>query len=292
MTLARMDERMRRTNAIASMLALAIAITQVTGVDAFARVSAPDPGKSGEDDPAAEQRKTEGLRLYEEASTKYDAADYAGAVESFKASFDLLGDPRLLYNIAVCYDRLDRFDEALENFARYRAVADPAEHEEVDRKVASLEKRRDAAAGGPTEPGPSTQGDKSPEPGHGSSGSPGGDASKRKVFTPAAWGLMGGALVGLGMGLGFGLASLSQDNKAKDGCPETDGMRICNEAGNEALQKGRTFGIVADVSLGVGGALAVATIVVLIVNGTRKKRANAGTRAQVVPNFSGVAVRF
>ncbi len=292
MTLARMDERMRRTSAIASMLAGSIAITQVTAVDAFARVSAPDPGKSGEDEAAAEQRKTEGLRLYEDGSTKYDAADYAGAVESFKASFDLLGDSRLLYNIAVCYDRLDRFDEALEYFARYRAVADPSEHEEVDRKVASLEKRRDAAAGGAPAPSPSTQGNGSTaDPAHGSSGAAGGDA-KPKVFGPAAWGLMGGAIVGLGLGLGFGLASLGQDRKARDGCPDVDGERVCNEAGSEALAKGRTYGIVADVSLGVGGALAVATIVVLIVNGTRRKKANAATQARVVPTFTGLAGRF
>lgn len=283
---------MRRTSAIASMLALVIAVGQVTAVDAFARDSAPEAGKSGDDDPAAEQRKTEGLRLYEDGSTKYDAADYAGAVESFKASYDLLGDSRLLYNIAVCYDRLDRFDEALEYFARYRAVADPAEHEEVDRKVASLEKRKEAAAGGAAPPSPTTQGDRADDPAHGSSGTNAGKSDKPKVFGPAAWGLMAGAIVGLGLGLGFGLATLSQDKKARAGCPEVSGERICDQAGSEALDKGRTYGIVADVSLGVGGALALATIVVLAVNGSRRRKASSGTRAQVVPTSSGVLVRF
>lgn len=283
----------RRASAIAWLLSVAIGTMQVVPTAAFARSGAPDNDKGGEDEPAAEQRRTEGLRLYEDATAKYDAADYAGAVTSFKSSFDLLGDPRLLYNIAVCYDRLDRFDEALEYFARYRAVADPAEHEDVDRKVASLEKRREAASRDPAAPGPTGEGDRSKRtPAAGTVDERPGDATKRpKVFGPAAWGLLGGTVVAFGLGLGFGLASLKQDREAKSGCPDVGGSRICDDDGAAALKKGRTYGIVADVSLGVGGALAVATIVVLIVNGTRRKRASSSV-ARITPTFTGIVGRF
>jgi hypothetical protein len=287
--------RRRVTTGLA--LSLVLGANEVMPASALASAFRGPADSAPDADPAAAQRREEGTRLYEEGSVKYDAGDYSGAVTSFKASFDLLGEPLLLYNIAVCHDRLDQFAEALEYFARYRAVADSSEHANVDRRVASVETRRDAAASADSSPprGASGKRNGGEEP-RAIQVTPRDDGGERpaRVFSPAVWGLTAGAVVAFGFGLGFGLASLSQDRKAEDGCPDVGGVgRVCGQEGKDALAKGKTFGIVADVSIGVGGALAVGAVVVLIVNATRRKRgAKDDSRAHLTPSLMGLAGRF
>lgn len=268
-----------------SAVLVAVLATHALVLGAIPSARAREAAAPTEDD----ARKAEGLRLYEEGTQRYDAGDYAGASEAFKASFDLIGDSLLLYNIAICYDRLDRYDDSLEYFRRYRAVAPAAEYGEIDRKIASVESRRDQAAT-PIEGAAEPEGRSTATP----AARPGDDAAapaRPRVMGPAAWALLGTSVAALGVGLGFGLSSASARRKGLADCEVTDAGRLCERDGDDELHRASVHGIVSIVAISAGAALAVAAIGVIAGKATRGRRSNA-TRAQLRPTLGGLAGRF
>jgi tetratricopeptide (TPR) repeat protein len=262
------------------------------GVVVLGSVASPDAVEARA--PAAEP-DPKGMELYQTGQAAYDGGDYREAIKSFKAAFDVLGDSNLLYNIAVCYDRLDEFDAAIEHYERYKAVADESEHAAVDRKIASARERKRKAEAEAT---PSASGDGPPptEQDPPSTAGPGADAKPRedvRIFGPAAWALTATAVVAYGLGIGFGVVSMQRGDEAEKGCPDVGGDRICSQRGGDDLAAARRFGITADVSLAVGGALTVALIAVLASNAVKRKRARAAeARVQVRPTGLAVTGRF
>ena len=293
MTRASIPSTCRST--IRSGVVLALALTPTSAASPIAHASAPADEAPPADDAAA-QRRADGLALYEQANAKYDAGDYPGAVDDFKASFDLLGDTLLLYNIAVCYDRMDEFDAALEYFKRYRAVAPPAEQADVDRRVSSINARKAArtrSTGSNSADATPTTGPTERRPDARGQADTGAGPTTTKVFTPTVWALAGVSVAALGVGLGFGLASSKRSDAADDGCPEVDGVRLCTAQGSDDLDRARQFGVVSAASLAVGGALAIAAIAVLATNATRaKKQRNRGAQTRIFPTPLGVSGRF
>lgn len=276
-----------------SILSAALSLVLCAGgasIPTTATAAAPDDKPAGD---ATSDRHAEGVRLYEDGTAKYDTGEYAAAIESFKASFDLLGDPLLLYNLAICYDRLDDLDASLEYFKRYRGVAPASEYAAIDRKIASVEARKAARSSkapaddrgdsrsrpsqradviGPDEPSPRT---------------------KTKVFTPTVWGLTGASVAVLGLGVGLAVASVRRDRRAEDSCAEQGGVRLCDASGSDDLAKGRTLGIVGVTALAVGGALAVAAIAVIATNASRGRRGQrSGNQARIIPTPLGLVGRF
>lgn len=83
----------------------------------------------------------------------FSRGDYDRAIAEYQAAFELSGEPSLIFNVALCYDRTDRPEPALEAFQRYLSlapagsVADEA-RDDVARLVPIVEKlRADRAAG-------------------------------------------------------------------------------------------------------------------------------------------------
>lgn len=78
------------------------------------------------------------------ASARFDSGDYEAALAGFLEAYELLeGDRRqanVLNNIAVCYQRLFRYDAALEYYERYLAESesDASDRAEVEAIVAGL----------------------------------------------------------------------------------------------------------------------------------------------------------
>jgi tetratricopeptide (TPR) repeat protein len=94
---------------------------------------------------AAESEQTRFAReLTLRARERFEAGDYAAALAEFTRAYGLLAsDPRradLLNNIAVCHERLFRYDLALEYYQRYlrEAPSDPADRAEVEAVVRGL----------------------------------------------------------------------------------------------------------------------------------------------------------
>jgi outer membrane protein assembly factor BamD (BamD/ComL family) len=70
---------------------------------------------------AAEDKRSEARRLYDEATAAFGVGSYAEAAEKYKASFKLHPEPALLYNAAQAYRMAGNRQRALplyRNFVR------------------------------------------------------------------------------------------------------------------------------------------------------------------------------
>jgi hypothetical protein len=71
----------------------------------------------------------------------YSRGDYEGAIEEFKAAFDIKANPSALYNIAKSYEKMARYDEAIEHFQQYLDL-DPkaSDRSDVEETIKRLKK--------------------------------------------------------------------------------------------------------------------------------------------------------
>ena len=76
---------------------------------------------------------------------RYSAADYQGALESFQEAYRIAPNPAVRVNMANCYERLDRPDEAIFNYERFLSEAGPdvpaTRRTEVEAALAALRAR-------------------------------------------------------------------------------------------------------------------------------------------------------
>src|SRR4051812_8397813 len=85
-------------------------------------------------------------------SAYYEQANYSDAAKEFNEAHRLSQRPDLLYNIALAYERLERWDEAIASLNRYlRDKPDAQDRSLIQTRIENLEKRRDA---GPPAPSP------------------------------------------------------------------------------------------------------------------------------------------
>ena len=76
---------------------------------------------------------------------RYQAADYASALESFQEAYRIAPNPAVRVNMANCYERLERPNEAIFNYEQFLAEAGPtvpaARRTEVEAALAGLRAR-------------------------------------------------------------------------------------------------------------------------------------------------------
>ncbi|MBK6685124.1 MAG: PEGA domain-containing protein [Deltaproteobacteria bacterium] len=76
----------------------------------------------------------------------YSKSDYEGAIEEFKAAFDLKATPSALYNIAKSYEKMGRYEEAIDNYQQYLDLdpkaSDRADVEETIKRLKKSIKER------------------------------------------------------------------------------------------------------------------------------------------------------
>jgi tetratricopeptide (TPR) repeat protein len=106
---------------------------------------------------AAEDKKNEARRLYDEATAAFGVGNYAEAAEKYEGSFKLHPDAALLYNAAQAYRMAGRRERALQLYRNFlRIYADNPRAEDARNHVSALEKAiADAAPTGAPAP-PST----------------------------------------------------------------------------------------------------------------------------------------
>ena len=234
--------------------------------------------------------------LFENGRALYQDGSYDGAIAAFKSAYELSGDPVLLYNIALAYDRMDSFDEAIEYLEAYRAVAPAEERDALSEKVDSLRRRKlkaqtDAAAKAPppkpvvTETPVDNVPDK-PEP------------KKDRVFGPAAITLTVITVAAAGIGIGLGVTSSQRKKSAEDRCnKDANGDLFCPDTSSGDIDDARSLAIGADVSFAIAGAAGIALIAVVAAKAAKKnkrKREGNGTAATLVPSRggAGLSLRF
>jgi len=232
--------------------------------------------------PAGEVR-SEAERLYREGVVRYEAADYAGAIDRFTRALDLVieqeGAPevrlRLLYNIAVAHERAYEIDQDVTRlrkaqvlYRRYlsfaQETADRAARADVEQRLARIE-----AALAKTE----VQDDVVDRKGRGAG---------------AALAAAGGGVLAVGVGLavaGGTFAGRAQDRVdgffAANPVPDDHPARAEGEAYvDEQRRRGRTWMIAGGVLAGVGAGATVAGVVLLV-------RRRPRSRLAVAPLFGG-----
>ncbi len=97
-----------------------------------------------------ELAELEARALFNAAIAAYDAGRYDDALDSFERAHRRSGRPELLFNVAQCYDRLRRDEDAVVAFERYlEALPDAENRAQVEARIRALREaiaRRNAPA--------------------------------------------------------------------------------------------------------------------------------------------------
>lgn len=257
--------------------------------------------------------------LYDKAVIHFKQGDYEAAQESFKEAYNLSGRADLLYNLALCAERLGDLQRAIAYYQVYldeRPDAPDAERVRgrMEELREQLEKPPLAVEIVPAEEGKpsgeaessSQQGgaqvetaqepqDEAPkaDPNEGSASEPPpaeppqivlaegarGKDDQRSLYIPGA--LLGAGGLLLAGGLVAGIAARSERDSLEQSCaPECSQSRI---------DKGKSIAVTADALFGLGAASAVAGGVWLLLDFKKNKRTGR-VRLTTAPLRDGAAV--
>lgn len=208
---------------------------------------------------------TEAKKHYDRGMRAYNLQDFKGALTEFQRAYVEMPDAAFLFNIGQAQRQLRQYDAASKSFHLYLAnQPDAANHEQVEHLIEQMDKA--AAEARTKEPTPIA----APTPASPSVAAPGAasppsadaatiTASPRRPWyrKPAGMAVAGvgvaGAIVGAAL---LGVAG-SDANAARHASTLPSQRQLNNDAG--------TFGTVGGVTLGVGGALILAGVIVLAV---------------------------
>lgn len=216
----------------------------------------PPVARAAPADDAAEQ--------FDQAELLYREGRYDEAIAILRELIAAYPEPILRFNLGRAYESAGRLEEAIDAYERYlEASPDAPDRVDVEGRIGRLQTQLAAQ-----EPEPEPEPD--PEP-----PSPPPD---KPIIAP--WVLAGVGGAGLALGVTFGSLSRARSNEARDA--QTDQVRA-----TAALDEARRFATVANVSLAVGGALAVAGLAWGIAAVAKRKRSKTSPVA-----WRGSALRF
>jgi tetratricopeptide (TPR) repeat protein len=225
------------------------------------------------------------MDTFRRGTTAYDEARYEQALAAFQEAATLYASPDFQYNIGLCYDKLDKPEEAIRAFETYlRTKPDAPDRANVEDRIARLraDLERAAAEPAPTEP--------TPQP---TSQPP--ESLMEDVATPPSrpFIIAGAALAGVGtavaLGGGIGLGVL-----AKQRSDAIDDIQDGGNPGGATFDEARTletegkrFEALQVTFVAVGAAVALTGAALLAV-GLKRRKQVATARLRVLP---GVAAR-
>jgi tetratricopeptide (TPR) repeat protein len=222
------------------------------------------------DDPDLEVAR----RHFEKGKEYYQVGDYPAAAAEFEAARRARPHPALDYNIGRCYDRMERYPQALEAYQRFlKGATDAGEIAEVKSRVEALRARLPTVAPAPT-PTPAP----TPAPAAAPAGGGGGLRIGGVIVGVA------GIAVAVGGGVGFG--QVAADRAAA--------IRQAALAGGtfdpnvEADRK--LFRTLAAVSWAAGGVLVAAGALVAVIGLVRGGERAVSVAPAVGPQGAGLVV--
>lgn len=209
----------------------------------------------------------------------YERGDYENALEELTLAYDMSHRPELLYDLGSCHERMGHWRQAADLYDEYLAAVPDSEHAAVVRERAMRLRAREETDA-PTEPttpiAPSTPAPIAPAIPDAQATSP----------HPAAFAVLGAGAVGLAVfGVLGGLAL------AEDGALASECGTACAPSRVSTLE---SFTIGADVSLGIGAALAITGLVLVFTttDGGGSDSEGAGARLGVGPTGVTLSGQF
>jgi tetratricopeptide (TPR) repeat protein len=216
-------------------------------------------------------------KLNAQAVEKFQAKQYDEAAALFEQAYELQPEPNYLFNIGRIYEESGNLEKSVEYYERF--VKEPGVP--LDARERGLERLRvlrailEETAPEPEpepdpdledpEPEPETKPETTPEATPGKA-----KPSKLRIAGYALLGVGGGVLIGGGVlgGLALGRANA------------LEGQHTFEERDDTAT-RGRSMALGADIMFGVGGAVAAAGLVMVLVS--LKKKPSEGARAGLSP---------
>jgi tetratricopeptide (TPR) repeat protein len=80
--------------------------------------------------------------LYDNGKILFEEKRYSYAIDAWKQAWEISKKPILLYNIAVAYEEMEEYDEAIDYILKYRSYAAKDEHEFLKEKIQELEQKK------------------------------------------------------------------------------------------------------------------------------------------------------
>jgi hypothetical protein len=212
----------------------------------------------------AQDEHTERARIHLKAAIAYyDDGRYQDAAREMQAAYQQRPLPDLQYNLAQCYERLDRLAEAADAYEQYlRGNTVAPDRRNVEARIANLRERAKAEAAGQLAPAAPVEKEKvvwrtivvyrevPPPPG--------------RAARWAAAGLGVLAVGGIATGIAFAVLAAQAADKVTHGGnpmnpPTFDGSV------RDTQDNGQTYPIVSGVSFAVGGLAAVGALALYFV---------------------------
>jgi len=227
--------------------------------------AAAQPAVTGEDDGTGAQLDQAARLLYEAGTRAYDAGRFGEALMRYQNAYQLSQRPALLYNVAVCYDRLERKEEAADAYEMFLDALPGSPRAAIARSRLDILRSalaRDTAANqnaaDPTDDGSGPGTDTGESSGAGDSiTEPPPETSPSRTGPLVAFGIGGAGLVT------FGVAALITSGRY------SDAEKHCNEGacvGSELNDVDRSA-LIADIGLGVAVAGAAVGVILLLTGG-------------------------
>jgi tetratricopeptide (TPR) repeat protein len=222
-------------------------------------------------------------------TTSYSKGHYEKALESFQDAQGLYPSPNFHYNIAQCYEALERPQQAIDSYRAFlRAVPETNDRANIESKIARLEKQLQAEKDERSKPQNESRPVAQPA-------TPARDQPKHpgRVMIITGGLLTGvGAAVGLGGGLAFGLSARNKGRQVNDvfegGNPE--GLTFAQtEELEESGRRAQTNQIILSAAGGAVAAVGIALLAVGLVEKNKSKKLNA--TAGFGPGFGSLSLQ-
>ncbi len=218
------------------------------------------------------------MKAYELGQAAYNAAQYEEALGHFQEAASLYGSPDFQYNIGLCYEKLDKPEEAIRAFETYlRAKPDANDRAQVeDRIERQRERLRMKEQGVPMD-----------EPADAPPAEP---KNGRPLVISGAVLLGVGAALGLAGGIGFGVAAKrrSDDLDAVQSGGNPDDVTF--EDAQALEREGKRFETLQIATAAVGAAIGI-TGVVLLAIGLQRNAKSRPAALRVAPSWGGLQLQ-
>ena len=185
---------------------------------------------------AEEPDLAEAKVLYENGKILFEEGRYENAIDSWQRSYQISQKSILLYNIALAYEEMEDYDQAIDFINKYRSFAAPEERVFLKEKLLELEEKKSVKehstapqAPVPVEtqaPAPASEAPEvTPDVPPASVGEPE-PPSTRPMAVYGAWGATL-ALVGTSTTLGLLKNQTAEEYTATHGCINDNGELLC-----------------------------------------------------------------